>query len=234
MTGHYRLGILGGTFDPIHLGHLAAAEAARATLGLDRVLLVPSHHPPHRSGPRVSGYHRFAMVALAVSARDGLLASDIELTSEDRSYTWNTLARLRAGGLAASQLFFIAGADAFAEIATWKNYPAILDLCHFVVIARPDDPLEALRARLPDLSDRTREASGSLTTIDRPGGAGDETPRVFLVDARTPSVSSTEIRRRASAGEPLAGLVPPEVERYIGRHGLYKGSGGFSVGNLHE
>ena len=121
-----RLGLLGGTFDPIHVGHVAAADAARTALGLDRVLLLPSHVPPHRPQPVASAHHRFAMVALAVADHDGLEASDLELTAPGPSYTAATLRRLRDQGFDPSQLFFITGADAFAEIATLARLPELL------------------------------------------------------------------------------------------------------------
>jgi nicotinate-nucleotide adenylyltransferase len=187
------IGILGGTFDPIHAGHLAAAVAARQALGLAEILLVPSHHPPHRPAqPRTSAYHRFAMVALAAQDDEGLLASDVELVADGPSYTSRTLARLHARGLAASQIFFITGADAFAEIATWANYPAILDLAHFAVVSRPGHPAPALSEEMPALAGRMRVAGTA--------GAGDLATIIHLVDARTPDVSSTGIRVPRSRG----------------------------------
>ena len=114
-------------------------------------------------------------------------------------------------------MFFITGADAFAEIATWHDYPRILDLAHFVVIARPGQPMEELSSRLPDLAPRMRLAG------DRPAPAAgpEDSCAIVLVRAHTPDVSSTEIRALARAGASLAGLVPPGVERHIRRHALY-------------
>lgn len=210
-----RTGILGGTFDPVHLGHLAAAEGACEALGLDRVLLIPSHHPPHRpSEPRASAFHRFAMVSLAVQGRPRLVASDVELQRPGMSFTADTLRRLAEIGYRASQLFFITGTDAFAEVATWREYPAVLDLAHFVVISRPGLSFGALRARLPQLATRMRPAEPQ-------GGSSREDRSIFLVDAPTPDVSSTSVRERAGRGAPLAGLVTPAVEQHILKHGLY-------------
>jgi nicotinate-nucleotide adenylyltransferase len=214
------VGILGGTFDPIHLGHLAAGEAACTALGLTEVLVIPSHHPPHRRiEPEASGYHRFAMVALALADRPRFLVSDVELRATSWSYTSVTLRRLHQTAFDALQLFFITGADAFAEIATWNDYPAILDLAHFAVVSRPGHPVSALPDQLPTLRDRMimRQAAGTGDAC----GKADRT-RIWLVDARTPDVSSTEVRRRARAGQPLAGLVPAPVEQYIERHQLYR------------
>lgn len=215
-----KLGILGGTFDPIHLGHLAAADAAAAVLGLDQVMVVPSHRPPHRqTEPRASAFHRFAMVALALADRPRLVASDVELLAASRSYTSVTLRRLHESSFDALQLFFITGADAFEEIETWKDYPAILELAHFVVVSRPGHPVGGLLDLLPALGSRMTMVSGvedaRATCADARG------TRIWLVDARTPEVSSTSIRRRAAAGEPLEGFVPAAVEDYIHRHSLY-------------
>jgi len=220
MTQLRRIGVLGGTFDPVHLGHLGAAEVARSTLALDEVLVVPSHIPPHRlAQPDASGYHRFAMVALAVASARGLAASDVELVREGRSYTATTLRGLHRRGFSPSQLFFITGADAFAEIATWHEYPAVLDLGHFVVIARPGFPVETLRSRLPGLASRMRTVAGSgwsQTAEDPP-----DRTSILLVEAATPDVSSTQIRERIRGAQPLTGLVPRAVEIHIYRHGLY-------------
>jgi nicotinate-nucleotide adenylyltransferase len=212
-----RVGILGGTLDPIHLGHLETARAVREAFGLERVIILPSRVPPHRPArPQASRYHRFAMAALAVSGPDGfdgLVVSDAELCAPPPSYTADTLARLHATGLVPSQIFFITGADAFAEIETWSRYPGVLSMAHFVVVSRPGHPAEAMRVRLPSLA-------GRMVTAGAGAEPGDE-PHIFLLDARTPDVSSTDIRRRIDSGEPLTGLVPPAVESHIRRHDLY-------------
>jgi nicotinate-nucleotide adenylyltransferase len=215
MTQAGRIGLLGGTFDPIHLGHLSAAAAARDALGLDHVLLLPSHVPPHRPQPFASTPHRFGMVSLAVDGQEGLLASDLELTAAGPSYTSATLGRLHALGLKASQLFFITGADAFAEIASWRDYPAFLDAAHFVVVSRPGREASTMRQALPALATRM------IDTPVAPRGTSGGT-LIFLVNRPTPDVSSTAIRARAAAGHALEGLVPDPVARHIRRHGLYR------------
>jgi nicotinate-nucleotide adenylyltransferase len=206
MTLPSRVGILGGTFDPIHVGHLEAAKAARNALDLDRVLLLPSRTPPHRSAePRASGFHRFAMTALAANGSDGMLASDLELQREGPSYTALTLEALHREGFSASQLFFILGADAYAEIGAWYDYPRFLELANFVVISRP-----GTRVTEPIPNPNSPITSGTPFTTS-----------VMLVDASTPNVSSTDIRRRVSSGESIDGLVPPAVADHIRRHRLY-------------
>ncbi len=216
MTSAARVGILGGTFDPVHLGHIETARAAAAALVLDSVLVLPSGTPPHRQPPAVSRYHRFAMAALAVTGCDRLRVSDLEIGEEAPSYSFDTLARLHARGLPRLQIFFITGADAFAEIATWSRYPQVLDMAHFVVVSRPGFRSSDLRQVLPALEPR-------MAAPDQAGGSEGE-PRIFLVDAATPDVSSTGIRRRLAAGESIAGLVPAPVGVYINQHGLYAGS----------
>jgi nicotinate-nucleotide adenylyltransferase len=209
-----RIGILGGTLDPVHLGHIEAALVAREALRLDRVLIIPAHVPPHRSRPAMSPFHRFAMASLAVNGLEGLSASDLELLSPGPSYTADTLVRVReAEGVGASQIFFITGADAFAEIETWHRYPEVLDLANFIVVSRPGMPLQELRRQLPRLKDRMRLPIGASRPLQE--------TFIFLVDAPTPDVSSTEIRRRIGEGETISGLVPLTVESHIRQHRLY-------------
>jgi nicotinate-nucleotide adenylyltransferase len=209
-----RVGILGGTLDPIHQGHVEAALAVRRAFALDEVRIVPSRVPPHRPvQPIASAYHRFAMAALAVNGLDGFLVSDEELQAPGPSYTADTLERLRDRGLDASQIFFITGADAFAEIATWRRYPDVLDLARFVVVSRPGLRVDQLRERLPHLASRMRSAA------DVHLAAGHHA--IFLLDVATPDVSSTVIRERLRTGLPVAGLVPAAVERHIIQHRLY-------------
>jgi nicotinate-nucleotide adenylyltransferase len=222
-----KLGVLGGTFDPIHNGHVAAAEAAAQTLDLDTMTLIPSHLPPHRHDPvGATGAQRYEMAQLVAAEHPGWSASRIELDREGPSYTYDTLVELRDGpvltlgqaqggpersrGMSESkrtQIFFITGADAFAEIATWSRYPAVLDLANFVVVSRPGITLDSLRARVPS------------AFRDRPSTS----TRVILVEAHTPDISSTDIRRRVRAGHSLSGFVPDSVARYIAEHRLYSG-----------
>lgn len=207
------LGVLGGTFDPIHDGHVAAGLRAQTALHLDRVMLVPSHIPPHR-GVGASPADRLAMAKLAAADQPGWTVSELELQREGPSFTFDTLTELRA--TSGAQFFFIIGADAFAEIATWSRYPAVLDLAHFAIVARPGTTLDSLQKRLPDLAER-------MTTPEayRPVDA----PRVILIQAETPDVSSTTVRRRVRAHESIHGLVPDSVADYISQHGLYEGPG---------
>lgn len=210
------LGVLGGTFDPIHNGHIAAGLRAQAALGLAQVLVVPSRIPPHRAAG-ASAADRLAMAKLAAQEQQGWTASDIELRREGPSYTFDTLTELRA--TSGWQFFFIIGADAFAEIATWSRYPAVLDLAHFAVVARPGITLHSLKARVPDLADRMTTPDLFLPRADRT--TPDEKTRVILIETATPDVSSTEVRRRVRSGRSISGLVPEPVAAYISTHRLY-------------
>src|SRR3984957_11595893 len=212
MTTGRRVGILGGTFDPVHCGHLDAGAAAQAALGLGEVLMLPSNIPPHRPQPQASAYHRFAMVALAIAGRADWRALDLELREGARSYTSDTLEGLHAEGFGATELFFIAGADAFVEIPTWKNYPSLLDLAHFIVVSRPGVPVAELPARLG--TTYARASASAEAAVDK--------TMVFLIDAMTADVSSTAIRRCRAHGESIAGMVPPAVQRHIEQHALYE------------
>ena len=208
-----RIGILGGTFDPIHWGHLEAAFAAETALKLQRLLVITSHVPPHRDTPQASSYHRFAMAALAVAGRSGWRASDLELRLDSESYTIDTLKRFHDRGYAPVELFFITGADAFSEIQSWKGFPQVLDDAHFVVVSRPGFPVSDLPHRLPNLAGRMMKPPlDSISHLD---------PMILLVDAPTSNVSATDVRDKRRRGETIAGMVPDPVRVHIEQHGLY-------------
>ncbi len=208
-----RIGILGGTFDPIHRGHLETGLAAERALGLTRMLLMPSNLPWHRRPPKTSSFHRFAMVSMAVAGRKGWRAADLELRGEGESYTARTLQKLHGRGYAPGELFFIVGADAFVDIESWRQYPSVLEYAHFAVVPRPGLTFAALRDRLPGLADRMIVPPLSEVNIDRPA--------IVLVEAVTPAISASDIRERCQRGESIAGLVPEPVRLHIEQHGLY-------------
>jgi nicotinate-nucleotide adenylyltransferase len=214
MTRTGRIGILGGTFDPIHRGHIDVGEAACETLGLSRLAVVPSSLPPHREPSVASGYHRFAMAAMAIAGRHGWYVSDVEFRSSAPSYTATTLRAFLDRGYRTEELFFAIGADAFAEIATWMEYPQILDRAHFAVVSRPGVSVQTLPARLPALAARM-----AVAPLDVPP---DHAPMIILIDAPTANVSSTAIRSRCAAGDSIDGMVDPRVQQHIEQHGLYR------------
>jgi nicotinate-nucleotide adenylyltransferase len=208
-----RVGILGGTFDPIHRGHLDLAAAACTTLGLTEMVIVTSNVPPHRPQPVASSFHRFAMVAFAIQEHPEWRASDLELRYDAPSYTARTLNRFHQRGYQSSELFFVIGADAFLDIASWRDYPNILESAHFVVVSRPGFRVSELPERLPQLAPRMR--------TDARDAANSASPLIILIDAPTADVSSTAIRSRLAEGQSIAGLVPAGVGQHIEQHGLY-------------
>ena len=201
-----REGILGGSFDPIHNGHLYVAGECLRRLALDRVLLMPARVPPHkRNVPLADARHRLEMVKLAVADTPKLEVSDAELNRTGPSYTVDTVsAELERLGEDA-EVFFLMGADQALELDTWHNVRELARMCTLVPIARADFPLErldGLKAKLPE------------EVVERLKSAALDIPPV--------AVSSTEVRRRVRRGEDVSELVPAAVERYIRLHGLYR------------
>lgn len=199
-----RIGVFGGSFDPVHEGHVRAAEDARGSLGLERVLLVPAGSQPLKGG-HASADRRLAMVRLAVEGRDGLEVSDTEVRREGTSYTVDTVRELAESLGADVELYLLIGTDAVRDLPNWRDVPGIFSCAKPAVLERPGDgPVDwdGFRERLPE--GLAAELRDSAICLERP------------VD-----VSSTEIRRRLAAGESIAGLVPAAVEDYIRRHGLY-------------
>ena len=208
-----RIGILGGTFDPFHRGHLDIGDAAVMALNLSRMYVITSNVPPHRQAPVASCFHRFAMSAMAVADRPDWRASDLELRTSAPSFTSGTLRKFHEREYAPCELFFVIGADAFADIGTWRDYPRILNDAHFAVVSRPGFAASMLPNRLPTLADRmVRPPLDAISQIE---------PLIVLIDFPTADVSSTMIRQRRASGEPITGLVPPGVEQHIEQHGLY-------------
>jgi nicotinate-nucleotide adenylyltransferase len=199
-----RLGILGGTFDPIHYGHLVAAEECRVRLGLDVVLFVPAGQPPHKRGRVISpAEDRVEMVRLAIASNPGFQLSRIEVDRTGPSYTVDTLARLREEYGPAVQLYFVVGMDALSEILTWHHPARIVALCQVVAVTRPGFP----GLDLADLEPEIPEARQRITLLEVP-------------ELR---ISASDLRRRVAAGLPIRYQVPEPVEEYIRRRGLYRG-----------
>jgi nicotinate-nucleotide adenylyltransferase len=215
------LGILGGTFNPPHLGHLAVARHARDELALERVLLVPTHTTPHKAGGRGGSgaqggrdpgpEHRLRMCELAVRDEDGLSACAIEIERGGLSYTVDTLTALHESHPQA-QLTFIVGADTASTLASWREPERLLELADLAVAARAG----AERERVLD----------ALAALQMPAGAGGERRNaadgVRFLEMPTIDVSSSMVRDRVAAGEAVEGLVGPAVARYIAEHGLYR------------
>ena len=213
-----RLGVLGGTLDPVHAGHLAAAHAAAGALSLDAVRLLPSHVPAHKAAPHASPWHRFAMAALAAAGDPLLEVSDLELARPGPTFTWDTLTTLADDGLSPAQIFFITGMDAFAGIATWHRFPDVLAAGHFIVISRPGHTLPDAVLTHPAIAPRLRRPERRRPQDSR---ILQDECAIWMVEAETPDVSSTAIRRRIHHGEGPGPHLPAPVAAHIRRHGLY-------------
>jgi nicotinate-nucleotide adenylyltransferase len=221
-----RVGVYGGTFDPVHNGHLSVAAALCEAFAFDLFLFVPAFVPPHKRAREItSPYHRYAMTVLATLGQgcphaEKMRVSTVELEAPTRPYTVETLARLgeqQPGAL----LFFVMGADSFAEVTSWRAYERILGEYRIVVAARPghDAETDAAAARLPaGLRSRVTDLRGGR----RPEASELATPRIFLTDYVAVDVAATEVRQMARAGRSIADLVPPPVAGYIARYGLYE------------
>ncbi len=211
-----RIGILGGTFNPIHLGHLRSAEEVCEAQRLDRVLFIPSATPPHkRTAGLATAAHRLAMVRRAIAGNPAFRVSPIEIERGGHSYSVDTLRALRQRTPGA-QFAFIMGIDAFREIATWRQYQSIFGLCDLIVTSRPSFEAAPLDALLPVAvrsqfcyRPRARELEH---------GTGN---RVIFQRISDLDISASSIRQRLQHGLSIRYLVPPSVERYITRHRLY-------------
>jgi nicotinate-nucleotide adenylyltransferase len=194
-----RIGVFGGTFDPIHLGHLAAAEWAVRDANLDRVLFVPSAKPPHRAAAQAPAEDRLAMTKLAVEGEPRFEVSDVEVKRGGPSYTVDTLEELHRT-FPDDQLFLILGWDAARLFRTWHEPERVSALASIVIVDRG----------------KSQPVPSELKAI----GLAPE--RLIICHVRTPDISGSELRRAIAAGESVAGKVPPAVERYIAAHNLYR------------
>jgi nicotinate-nucleotide adenylyltransferase len=202
-----KIGLMGGTFDPPHLGHVIPVQDAASQFSLDRVFYVPACTPPHKSRPDLTDpFHRSAMVALALQNYPRFLLSSFELLQAKISFTIETVQHFRNQLALTDELFFLMGSDSFLEFHTWKDYEKLIHLCRFIIISRginerePKDNLQQLERHLQlDLSE------------------------IFLfAAARELPVSSTEIRSDISVGKSVSAALSPEVEAYIAKHSLYQ------------
>jgi nicotinate-nucleotide adenylyltransferase len=210
-----RIGVLGGTFDPVHVGHLRGALEVAELMGLDELRLTPSARPPHRDTPQVSALDRLAMVESAVAGVSPLVVDDRELKRDKPSYTIDTLELMRAEMAAEDQLFLLLGWDAFCGLPTWHRWEELLQHCHILVLQRPDadaEPPDALRNLLA-----ARSVSDPLG-LKGPGG------QITFVWQTPLAVSATQIRHLLASGKSVRFLVPDAVLAYIDAHGLYRAS----------
>jgi len=198
-----KIGVLGGTFDPVHLGHLAMAEEAWQALGLAEVVLIPSGQPVYKSDRKIApALDRLEMLRLASAGRPYLEVSTIETDRPGASYTVDTLAAIKMSYGSRAELYFILGWDSLAQLGGWRQPRRLVSLCLLVAVPRPGFPrpdIKTMEKQVPGISEK-------LIFLDKPEMA----------------VSATEIRKKASLGKSLEGLVPAPVADYIKKHGLYK------------
>jgi nicotinate-nucleotide adenylyltransferase len=212
-----RIGILGGTFNPIHLAHLRIAEEVREACSLDRVIFIPAADPPHKPvAEEVPFAQRLAMVEAAIADNPAFAASDLESHRTGKSYSVHTLEILRRDQ-PDQELFFIIGMDSFRDIGSWREYRRLFPLAHIVVAARPgissDDPQALLPVAIR--GDFCYDVQ-SKTLLHRSGN------RVIFLEETLLDISSTRIRRLAADGRSIRYLVTPAVEEYVSTHGLYR------------
>jgi nicotinate-nucleotide adenylyltransferase len=213
-----RIGLFGGTFDPIHWGHLRSAEEVSESFALDRVLFIPASIPPHKKGETTTpALDRLQMVHLAVAKNSRFKVSTVEISRPGVSYSIDTIRYFVEKKRKSDSLFFIVGLDAFREIGTWKDFAELFPLCDFIVTSRPgskdSDPLRGTGVAVKKLfcydfkGKNYRHWSGN---------------RIFFIKLTDIAISASDIRRRAKEGKSIRYLVPRGVENYIKKQGLYR------------
>lgn len=221
-----RIALYGGTFDPVHTGHIAVAQGLSKIFALDEVLFIPAYVAPHKRVKTVTpALHRYAMLVLSTQGEPHLRVSTIELDAPERPFTVDTLARMRVNLGEDARLFFVMGADSWMEITTWREWEKLFGLANHIVVTRPGYELNVghvtpgIRAKIVDLRGQSQEEAA--TGIDD-SGQSDE--RIFITDAVNVDISATEIRAGIGEGREADWLryVEPSVADYIRKYGLYR------------
>jgi nicotinate-nucleotide adenylyltransferase len=224
-TEHLRatcLGILGGSFNPVHNGHLAIARQTRNLIGLDQILFVPAGDPPHKStGTLAPAKDRYEMLRLAIASDPTFAVSDVEIKRPGKSYTLDTIQTLRQQYSTSTRLFFLIGLDAFLDFPTWREPATLLTLCSFVVISRPGISFQSL-ASMTLLPAIPTESLAALDAGRRPKLEVPLSDHQFICVHVPPThVSASDIRNRVRQGQSVTHLLPATVESYIIQHHLY-------------
>ncbi len=233
-----KIGLFGGTFDPIHRGHIALAQAAREQFALNRILFVPANIPPHKQKQPLSSFaHRYAMVTLATAAEKSFIPSLLEAPPETpqaaptragktsapaANYTIDTVRRLKQNLKKIDQVFFLIGIDAFREIAKWHESEALFAECEFVVASRPGYSLADIANSLPE---KLRPAAHITKPFEKQPARGDlvlQGVTIHVLDGVHQAISATAIREAVAAGKPLGKFVDPAVADYLKKTTLYK------------
>lgn len=217
-----RIGIFGGTFNPIHSGHLRAAEIVQQRFLLDKVLFIPSYIPPHKESVDIAApLHRLKMVELACASYPRFIPSSIEIDAEEKSYSIITLRKIEKL-YPEAWMFFILGIDAFLEIETWKEYEKLLNRCSFIVVDRPGFHLKEAKEVLKGIY---RERMYELSEADERDEIEEDlfsSYQIFLLPIASLDIASSEIRRKVRKGISMKDMVPEVVKAYIKENKLYQ------------
>jgi nicotinate-nucleotide adenylyltransferase len=217
MCAQERIALYGGTFDPVHAGHVEVARRVSLLFEIEKVLFLPAQMAPHKIGrPVTDPIHRYAMLALATQDDPQLAISTYELDALDRRYTVETVEHFQSALGHSTELFFIMGADSWSEITTWREWERLLSMTNHIVVTRPG--YEPVTTHVGAISERIVDVRGSQSPpIER-------AKKIYLTDVVMKDVSATNIRRLASEGrtEELTGLVPGPVLEYIKKYGIYR------------
>lgn len=205
-----KIGILGGTFDPIHLGHLIVAELVREHLGLDQIIFVPNGNPPHKDQVRTTAQQRLKMVSLAIEGNDCFSVSDFEIEKKEKAYTIDTIKHFRLI-YPNQKLFFIIGGDCLAGIRNWYKFAELINICQFAVFPRMTD-----KKSLSDISLESEFKDWQIKNPDLPA------EKFLFVDVPLIQLSSTYLREKIEKGKTIRYLLPEKVEKYINKNNLYK------------
>lgn len=211
-----RVAAFGGTFDPIHTGHVEIARAVVSEFRLDRLLLIPAHRPPHKRSQGITdAYHRYAMSVLATLDEPKTVVSTIELESPDRPYTFETIERLKGRLEPGTKLFFVVGADSFEEINTWREAERLMTSTNWIVVTRPGHSIASshLDERFQAIVEQHDAESAKMSPDEY---------HIYLTRCVNKDISSTEIRRMVRDGESIGAQVPARVAEYIARYELYR------------
>ena len=219
-----KLGLFGGSFNPIHNGHLAIARQTHERLAFDRTLFIPTGDPPHKqAGSLAPAHHRYEMVRLAIAGTPAFALSDIEIARQGKSYSIDTVRELQRQYGSDTALYFLIGLDAFVDLPSWREPDALLSACTFVVTSRPGQSFTTLAA-MPFLQHITTDRlapldAGTRNRLDLPLSSGHT---IVCLSLPPSPISASDIRQRVQRGAMLANLLPPPVESYILRQQLYR------------
>lgn len=202
-----RVGIMGGTFDPIHLGHLVVANEVLNIYNLDKIIFVPAGNPPHKIGMITSSWDRYFMTSVATMSNNKFAVSDLEIKNDSKSYTLNTLKELHAI-FPDTEFYFITGTDAIIELPNWHEPKELLKLCKFIAVSRPGISKENAEFKIDEIRK-------------------DLNARIELLQVPMLQISSTDIRDRLKRGVSAKYLLPESVEQYIIKNNLYRWNNGF-------